>query len=93
MLCPKPRHAVVIGATMAAMKGRTGFVLGVAVGYVLGARAGRARYEQLADAAGRVVATEPVQAALDATAEPRSRTQQLLADQLRAAGRRLRTGS
>ena len=29
------------------MKGKLGFVLGAAVGYVLGTRAGRARYEQI----------------------------------------------
>lgn len=37
------------------------FVLGVAVGYVLGARAGRKRYEQIASAAQNVWQSKPVQ--------------------------------
>ena len=36
------------------MKFRTGFVLGLGVGYVLGAKAGRERYEQIAAAWARV---------------------------------------
>ena len=36
------------------MKGRLLFVTGLAVGYVLGARAGRKRYEQIASAANKV---------------------------------------
>lgn len=36
------------------MKGRIAFVAGAAVGYVLGARAGRRRYEQIKAAADRV---------------------------------------
>ncbi|MFD0996901.1 oxygen-dependent protoporphyrinogen oxidase [Pseudoclavibacter chungangensis] len=37
------------------------FVLGLAVGYVLGARAGRKRYEQIASAAQSVWQSKPVQ--------------------------------
>lgn len=36
------------------MKGKVLFVTGLAVGYVLGARAGRKRYDQIAAAANRV---------------------------------------
>ena len=36
------------------MRGRIAFVAGAAVGYVLGARAGRRRYEQIKSAADRV---------------------------------------
>ncbi|MEO6826710.1 MAG: hypothetical protein ABI255_08390 [Microbacteriaceae bacterium] len=36
------------------MRGKLLFVTGAAIGYVLGARAGRKRYEQIADAASRV---------------------------------------
>ncbi|WP_344791893.1 hypothetical protein [Gryllotalpicola daejeonensis] len=36
------------------MKGKLLFVTGLAVGYVLGARAGRKRYEQIASAANKV---------------------------------------
>jgi hypothetical protein len=57
------------------------FLAGVALGYVLGARAGRARYEQMSDLASRVAATEPVQKAREAASEQASH----LADVARAA--------
>lgn len=43
------------------MKGKVAFVLGAAVGYVLGSRAGRARYEQIKRGAQAIWETEPVQ--------------------------------
>lgn len=43
------------------MKGKIAFVLGAAVGYVLGTRAGRERYEQIKRGAQTVWNTEPVQ--------------------------------
>ena len=43
------------------MKGKIAFVLGAAVGYVLGTRAGRERYEQIKRGAQHVWHTEPVQ--------------------------------
>ncbi len=43
-----------------------GFVAGAAVGYVLGARAGRQRYEQIKRQAIRAYRSEPVQQRLDA---------------------------
>ena len=43
------------------MKGKLAFVLGAAVGYVLGTRAGRERYEQIKRGAVAVWQTEPVQ--------------------------------
>lgn len=43
------------------MRGKLAFVLGAAVGYVLGTRAGRERYEQIKRGAQRVWRTEPVQ--------------------------------
>jgi len=43
------------------MKGKIAFVLGAAVGYVLGSRAGRRRYEQIKRGAQTVWNTEPVQ--------------------------------
>lgn len=43
------------------MKGKLAFVLGAAVGYVLGTRAGRERYEQIKRGAQQVWETEPVQ--------------------------------
>ncbi|MDT0346227.1 hypothetical protein [Streptomyces litchfieldiae] len=44
------------------------FIAGVAVGYVLGARAGRERYEQLREAADRVRANPAVRNAVDSAA-------------------------
>lgn len=43
------------------MKGKILFVTGAAIGYVLGARAGRKRYEQIAAAASKVWQTPGVQ--------------------------------
>lgn len=43
------------------MKGKIAFVIGAAVGYVLGSRAGRERYEQIKRTAQKVWHTEPVQ--------------------------------
>ncbi|MTE24694.1 hypothetical protein [Microbacterium sp. ZXX196] len=43
------------------MRGKIGLVVGLGVGYVLGTRAGRARYEQIKTQAERVWALEPVQ--------------------------------
>jgi hypothetical protein len=45
------------------MKFRTGFVVGVGVGFVLGARAGRERYDQLKTAFDKVRTNETVQRA------------------------------
>ena len=41
--------------------GKAAFVVGVAVGYVLGARAGRQRYEQIKGQASKVWNSDPVQ--------------------------------
>lgn len=43
------------------MRGKVGLVLGLAAGYVLGARAGRQRYEQIAEQAHKLWELEPVQ--------------------------------
>ncbi|MFT4235749.1 MAG: hypothetical protein QM607_12220 [Microbacterium sp.] len=43
------------------MRGKAGLVLGVGVGYVLGTRAGRKRYEQIKSAANAVWQLDPVQ--------------------------------
>lgn len=45
------------------MRFRTGLVIGGAVGYYLGAKAGRQRYEQLNRWASKVTQSGPVQAA------------------------------
>jgi hypothetical protein len=46
------------------VKGKILFVAGAAAGYVLGARAGRKRYEQIAAVASKVWNAPPVQAAV-----------------------------
>jgi hypothetical protein len=43
------------------MKGKVGLVIGLAAGYVLGARAGRERYEQIKSQALKVWNLDPVQ--------------------------------
>ncbi|HLS93317.1 MAG TPA: hypothetical protein VK015_07360 [Microbacterium sp.] len=43
------------------MRGKIGLVVGLGVGYVLGTRAGRARYEQIKAQAEKVWELEPVQ--------------------------------
>lgn len=48
------------------MKGKVAFVLGAAVGYVLGTRAGRERYEQIKRGAQRLWQTAPVQRGVNA---------------------------
>ena len=42
------------------MRGKAGLVVGLAVGYVLGTRAGRERYEQIKAAALKVWNLDPV---------------------------------
>ncbi len=51
------------------MRYKLTFLAGAAVGYVLGTRAGRARYEQISEVAGRVAATDAVQRARDTAVE------------------------
>lgn len=43
------------------MRGKLMLVSGLAVGYVLGSRAGKARYEQISKAAGKFWNSRPVQ--------------------------------
>jgi hypothetical protein len=47
------------------MKVRTGLLLGLSVGYVLGTKAGRARYEQIKKAAAVVANNPPIKRFLD----------------------------
>ena len=47
------------------MKGKIGLVVGLTAGYVLGARAGRERYNQIAKFASSVWHTAPVQKQVD----------------------------
>ena len=43
------------------MRGRLGMMVGFAAGYVLGAQAGRERYEQIRDQFNQLMGTEPAQ--------------------------------
>jgi hypothetical protein len=47
------------------MKVRTGLLLGLGVGYVIGTKAGRERYEQIRKAAGIVANNPPIKRFLD----------------------------
>jgi hypothetical protein len=47
------------------MRGKAGLVVGLAIGYVLGTRAGRQRYEQIKSAALKVWNLDPVQQQVD----------------------------
>ncbi len=47
------------------MKGKAGLVVGIAIGYVLGSRAGRERYEQIKTQWLKVWNAEPVQTQVD----------------------------
>lgn len=43
------------------MRGKVGLVIGLGIGYVLGTRAGRERYEQIKEQAAKVWNLDPVQ--------------------------------
>jgi gas vesicle protein len=47
------------------MKVRTGAILGFAVGYVLGAKAGKDRYEQIRKVASAIANNPPIRQVLD----------------------------
>ena len=49
--------------------GKLSFLTGAAVGYVLGARAGTKRYEQIKSQAGRLWSSDPVQATVSQAAD------------------------
>ncbi|MDY0908321.1 hypothetical protein [Microbacterium sp. CFBP9034] len=47
------------------MRGKAGLVIGIAIGYVLGTRAGRERYEQIKAQAAKLWNLDPVQEQVD----------------------------
>ncbi|MDV6012111.1 hypothetical protein [Haloechinothrix sp. LS1_15] len=65
----------------------TKFLLGMAVGYVLGSRAGRSRYEQLVRACRRVVEHPAVQGAAGVA---RAKIGAKLGERIPASGHRAR---
>ena len=76
--------------------GKLTFIAGMAAGYVLGARAGRQRYEQILRTSGKVWNSGPVQKQV-ATAKDVARTKaapvvaDMVADAARATGEKLRS--
>ncbi len=75
--------------------GKLTFVAGVAVGYVLGARAGRQRYEQIKGQASRLWASDPVQDRVgEATERVKTQAAPFVADKLgdavKAMGQQIR---
>ena len=77
--------------------GKLTFLAGMAAGYVLGAKAGRQRYEQIRRTSDKVWNSQPVQKQV-AVAKDAARTKaapvvaDLVADAARATGERLRQG-
>ncbi len=65
------------------MKFRIGLTLGFAAGYLLGARAGRERYEQITKAAKGLWNTEPVQRAADRSREVIGEGMSVASDKIR----------
>jgi hypothetical protein len=76
--------------------GKLSFVVGVAAGYVLGARAGQQRYEQIKKQANKVWSSGPVQARVsDVTAAAKTKAAPFVADVIsdaaRTAGEKMRS--
>lgn len=67
------------------MRMRLGLAVGAAVGYVLGAKAGQPRYEELKKAAGRVTDNPVVKSASAVVQEQAERAEKLVAGRLRDA--------
>jgi len=63
------------------MRYRGLFIAGFAVGYVIGARAGRERYEQMKKAATQVAQSPPVQKATQAAGEKAAQLTKVAKDQ------------
>jgi len=82
---------------MCPMRFRTGLLTGLGVGYVLGARAGRERYEQLMAAFERISSDERLSSVADLAARvtetPRTRALELVGSGLRSAGSAIRERS
>ena len=69
------------------MRFRIGMALGFAAGYVLGAKAGRYRYEQIMKVAGRVWESEPVEQAREQAGKVMGDVQIKASDSVRSFAR------
>jgi hypothetical protein len=67
--------------------GKLMFVAGVAAGYVLGARAGQKRYEQIKGRAGQVWQSDTVQSRVDTARETLMAQAPVVADRIGVAAR------
>ena len=76
------------------MKRRTWLLIGFAVGYVLGSKAGRERYEQIRKFARRISENPPIRQVIDEAKDladsGTARARELVGDQLRDASSLIR---
>ncbi len=73
------------------MNFRTGLIIGGAIGYVYGTKAGREKHDQLLESYERLKAEPTVQQVMEEIeGTPLDKARQAIADQLRSASQRLR---
>ena len=76
------------------MKFRHGLVVGLAAGYVLGAKAGRQRYEQIVKVTETVAAVPPIRQLIDETKEladaGTTKAREVVSDQLHTVSNQVR---
>lgn len=76
------------------MKFRHGLLIGAAAGYVLGAKAGRNRYEQIRKVTSTVAAVPPVRQLIDETKEladaGTNKAREIMSDQLHSVSDHVR---
>ena len=79
------------------MKFRTGLMMGLGAGYVLGAKAGRERYEQILDMVQRLKGNDHVSAVVEQAAQktevPRVKARGAVSNGLRTASNTIRSRS
>jgi hypothetical protein len=69
------------------MMGKVSFVIGAAVGYVLGAKAGQKRYEQIKGRATSLWSSEPVQSKVETARQTVMEQAPVVADKLGGAAK------
>ncbi len=69
---------------------RNGLLLGFAAGYVLGAKAGRERYQQIVESWERVTATEPAKWAVERGRQVAGRSREMAGERMATASAKLR---